>query len=323
MIFAMLLLSTSMAMAQFGDLEDIIRKAESENGNNGGNGGEGSIDSPVGSYKPNKGTINMSFIDNAIKDGFFLVKQEYRLEDVNIPGSRYDREGRNNFGEKVSFVLKLKNGLVASNQVVAPWETDPNFDDYKGGQYVPHMSRTSYLHVGKTEWKVADKMLDPETMKPENIKKDQGMAYLTEEAPADGFTMARGFGKKEVLVVWLSFSEGKDDANAQFTIKEMELDIEKGKTCNVPVQSKPNDAVCGIVVEPVYGVGSIELALVGVIDLEGQDLGDGEADKTCKMVLVRSLVGNAGSDSEVGSELAPSEGGKKSNNDKSSNKNKK
>lgn len=318
MIFVMLLLSTSMAMAQFGDLDDIIRKAESENGNNGGNGGDGSIESPVGPRKPNKGSINMSFIDNAIKDGFYLVKQEYRLEDVNIPGSRYDRDGHNNFGEKVSFVLKMKKGLLTSNEAVAPWETDANFDEYKGGQYVPHMSRTSFLYVGKNEWRVADKMLDPEAMKADNIKKDNGMAFLTEEAPAEGFTVAQGYGKKNVLVVWLSYSGGKDDANASYTIKEMELDIEKGKTCDVPAQSKPADAICGLVVEPVYTVGRIELAVVGVINAA-----DKESDDNLKMVPVRSLVGNEQSDAEEGSDLAPSDGAKKGNNSKSSNKNKK
>lgn len=308
----MLLLSTSMAMAQFGDLDDIIRKAES---GNSGNGVNGSTESPSNPQKPNKGNINMSFIDEALKDGFFLIKQEYRLEDINVPGSRYDREGHSNFGETVSFVLKLKNGLVTTNQVVAPWESDENFEDYKGGQYVPHISRSSYLYVGKKDWKVADKMLNPESMKSENIKKSQGLAYLTEEAPAEGFSIARGYGKKDVFIVWLSYRGEKDDASAQYTIRQMELDISKGKTCEVPMQSAPNDAICGIVVEPIYSVGHIELAILGVIDIDGQaQTNSDESEHTCKMILIRSLVSDGDADAKGDSDLTPSPNSDKNKN---------
>ena len=54
MVFMMLLLSTSLAMAQFGDLEEIIKKAESEKS------GEQMPDKPNTPDKPNNYSPSMS-----------------------------------------------------------------------------------------------------------------------------------------------------------------------------------------------------------------------------------------------------------------------
>lgn len=283
----MLLLSTSMAMAQFGDLEEIIRKAES------GNSGNGSTDTPSGTERPSRSGSGaaLSLIEAAVKDGFYLVKQEYRLEDVNVPGSRYNREGSDCFGSKVSFMLKLKNGIVTSNEIMAPWENDENFEEYKGGQYVPHISRTSYLYAGKKEWKVADKMLDPDDMDSDDIKKDKGMAYITNDETSEGFSIATSNGKKDAFVIWLNYRSGKDEVSASYSINNVEVNIEKGKTqCKVPLKSKPN-ADFGIVVIPTYSIGRVELALLGVIDLTYNKISEEDAEKDfCKMELLRSLV---------------------------------
>lgn len=303
MIFVMLLLSTSMAMAQFGDLDEIIRKAES------GNSGNGSTNTPSGTDKPNRNSPSMilSLIDDAIKDGFYLVKQEYRLEDVNVPGSRYNREGQDCFNSTVSFMLKLKNGIVTSEKVMAPWESDEEFDAYKGGQYVPHISRTSYLRVGQKEWKVSDKMFDPENMKSESINKGQGMAYVKNEESGEGFMIARGAGKKEGFIIWLSFSENKDEVNARYSVSSVEINLEKGKKCTVSAKSRPNDANFGIVVEPLYSIGRIELTLVGVIDLNYNALSEGDgSESTCQVELLRSLVGNNNPTVGESSDLKPS-----------------
>ena len=110
MVFMMLLLSTSLAMAQFGDLEEIIKKAESEKS------GEQMPDKPNTPDKPNNysPSMSLSLFDNAIKDGFYLIKQEYRLEDVNVPGSRYNREGLDYFaGELVMDIGTVLDGEQA------------------------------------------------------------------------------------------------------------------------------------------------------------------------------------------------------------------
>ena len=88
MFFVMLLLSTSMAMAQFGKLEDIGKKQES-NGEIGGENNHKSLSTGTFTTGGEQSTT-IQLIDQTVKNAFFLVSQEYQVEDASIPGSRYN-----------------------------------------------------------------------------------------------------------------------------------------------------------------------------------------------------------------------------------------
>lgn len=296
----MLLLSTSLAMAQFGDLEEIIKKAESEKS------GEQMPDKPNTPDKPNNysPSMSLSLFDNAIKDGFYLIKQEYRLEDVNVPGSRYNREGLDYFGVKMSFVLKMKNGNLTTLDILKPWDYDENFNDYRGGQYVPHLSRTSFAKVGGQGWKVEDNFYEPKN----ELDEEKDIVYEKVSESQAGFSASKAIGQKEVYVVWIACEGGTsgllEAKSLRFVTKKLEMDFQKKqKKYDIPADSKPADAVCAIVVEPIYSVGQIELAVVGVVNAFDEI----EMDEGYQCILLKHVLGDSEAVSSDTS-LSPSEG---------------
>lgn len=306
MCFVMLLLTTSMAMAQFGDLDEIIRKAES--GNSGGYNDE----KPDAPCFPGAGSgvlsANPQIIEEAVKNGFFLIRQDYQLEDKNEPGSRYNRGDAPSFGYGISFLVRLSDGFVTLSRIVTPWLEDEHFPKYENS-YNPVFSKTSTLKVGQKEWKTENKVFQP---KAESDLGNGLQLVKDAEWTGGGFAHATGYGKKEVLVVWLVADGNLADAKSvRLSIDRMELNIAKGlNSLDVEVPANPNikNAVGGIVLEPLYkGIGRIELALVGVINTNNALAGQGENASGNRSFNVSLLVTDDVDDVKSSDSLAPVE----------------
>ena len=284
-----MLLTASMAMAQFGNLDDLVNgngnnngtTSGESNGNGKGNGGGFSF-----------GSSRSTLIEKAIVDGFFLIKQDFQLEDTTN-GNRYNWEGGKEFGSSTSFMVKLTDGYITTNDILAPWDYDENYSQFKGQKYKPVLMRTSTMTVGK-EWKlqsdpiqfneggklandlryvkvkVAESEKDAEDEDDEDDEEEEeGQAEKVQVA--EGFMRATGYGKKEVWVVWLMASETEGETTSiehcSFRLSQKEMTFEKSK--NLYEVENPGAAlkvIGGIVIEPIYrGIGHIDLALVGVI----------------------------------------------------------
>lgn len=293
---SMLLLTASMAMAQFGKLENLADGNGNNNGTTtdetGGNGNGVSV---------GIGTINRnSIMEKAIVDGFFLVKQDFQLEDTTN-GNRYNWEGGKEFGGSTSFMVKLSDGYVTSDDILAPWDYDENYSQYKGQKYRPVPIRTSFMTINQKEWKVQSSPLQFDA----EDELANGLKYMKVEGEGgDGFIQATGLGKKEVWVVWLMTAEAEGESasiRGSFRLSQMELTLEKKKRLYEMEAPNTNMKVMGgIVVEPVYrGIGHIDLALVGVI---------GQYEDKYQMALLNTEMGDEDDDSSDGSSmLTPTE----------------
>ena len=265
-IFVMLLLSTSMAMAQFGDIDDILSRAQEGKGSQ-----NDSAASPNDPKTPGGGTYGRvgrnQLIEKSIIDGLFLIKQDFQLEDTTT-GNRYNWGDAKEFGGAASFMVRYGEGFITTEQIYAPWNYDENYPQYKGQKYKPVPFRTSFKKVGQSDWEVQSAplqfTLEGELANGLCLVKDKNVSTT-------GFVRAKGIGKKEVWVMWLMASEDEDgDAsmgNGSFRTSQMTITLESGKKLyEMAAPSGSMKPIGGIVVEPVFkGVGQIELALVGVI----------------------------------------------------------
>ena len=318
----MLSLSTSIAMAQFGSLKEL-REKEGQGGNNSGSTSE----NPTlpGQYAQATQIGDAQLIEKCIANGFFLVRQEYQLEEKNNPGSRYNWGDEQYFDYRVSFMVRLTNGFITTNSIVSPW-TEEGEEENKFTQYQnthnPVFSKTLTLKLGQKGWKTEGNVFRPK----EEGELNNGLKFVKDDDwKGDGFRRASGFGKKDVYIVWLLDTVRSDNSRTiAFRTERVEINLEQGNNhCEVTVPEKPFHvhALCGVVVEPVFeGIGRLELALVGVIDNEF----DGIDPFNGWPVRISILGQNMGEAIDPSSDksLTPTEGSNsedKNNNKKSSN----
>jgi len=260
-------MSASMAMAQFGDLDDILNDAPVVN-----NDGSMKEPKPSVSCKQSHGEASdVQLIEKCIADGFFLVRQEYQLEQKTNPGSRYNWGDEQYFDYQVSFMVRLKDGFIIPDRILSPW-TEDAFEENKFNQYKethnPVFSKTLTMKLGQKGWKTEGKVFCPK--EEDNLY--NGLKYVKDDGWAgDGFLRATGYGKKKVYVVWMKVDGDEQDSKSiSFHTNCTEVEIEQGKNyCEayVPLNSYCQHAEGGIVLEPVTnGMGRVVLALVGVVD---------------------------------------------------------
>ena len=251
----LLLFSTSLLMAQFGDLKELIKKSEA-NKNEGTNA--------VNEIKEN--ALELQFIEKAVVQGLVTIKQDFQLKDT-ITEKFYNFGGDpNRFGGQTSFLVKLDNGFVIPDEILHPWDYDPNYTEFKNKQYVPFFNRTSLLRVSQGNWKELEIPFGP----VEKAELANGLKYVRDEKmTSNGFYRFSGYGKKEVWIVWLLISDDNatSGTHCEFVTKKTEMVLEKGsKLYKMEAPESKLKTLGGIVVEPVFnGVGRIDFALVGVI----------------------------------------------------------
>lgn len=253
-IFALLLLSTSALMAQFGDLQELRKKEEA--GKNDGNN----------TVKEEKAKVlEVQFIEKAIAQGLVGIRQDFQLEDTLIEKSYNFGGDPDRFGGQISFLVKLDNGFVIPDEILHPWDYDPNYPKFKNKQYVPFFNRTSLLKVSQNNWKELEFPFLP----TEEGELANGLKYVKdEESVSNGFHRFSGYGKKEAWIVWLLLSEkSSTETHCEFVTRPIELTLEKGKKLyEMEAPESKLQLLGGIVVEPVFnGVGRVDFALIGVI----------------------------------------------------------
>ena len=254
LIFLTLLLTTSVAMAQFGRIEDLGKKTES-----GETGGNDSRDSNYFGGRENK----MQLLDQTLNNAFMLISQEYQVEDSDIPGSLYNWGHDDWFGKNTSFIVRLTDGFITTKNIVKPEEDDENFQSLKG-TYIPHMSKTSVLHDGDSDWQVEH------TFYPEDkTTLANGLHYVTDSQWGEGgLHRATGTGKRNVYVVWMEVGEGDPAAAKSVRFKSTQTEIEIVKDSTLYDLKAPNgngQVMGGIVVEAITdGMGQLNFALWGV-----------------------------------------------------------
>ena len=140
---------------------------------------------------------NQQFVEQAIKDGIFVIRQTYQLEDTTTQ-QRFGRYGNEEFGAYSSLAIRTSDGIIADSQLVSPWETDSNFSRY----------RTSHKPVIAQAY---SKELDDSIMSPITFSIDSlnlGQLRLAKLCPQDssfvGFDIKKYKSPMEGWVVWLS-----------------------------------------------------------------------------------------------------------------------
>lgn len=140
---------------------------------------------------------SQSFVEQAIKDGIFVIRQTYQLEDT-ITQQRFGRYGNEEFGAYSSLAFRTSDGFIVDSQLLSPWETDSNFSRYRTS-HKPVMAQAYSVEFG-------DSIMSPITYSTDSL--NLGQLRLAKLCPQDSSFV--GFDNKiyksptEGWVVWLS-----------------------------------------------------------------------------------------------------------------------
>ena len=214
---------------------------------------------------------NQQLIEDAVKNGLFVIHQTYKLQDKTTDEPAY--YGWNNkpfFGETFSVGIKISEGYYVGDKAVNPWRYDSNFDTYSNNpQYVPVFSETKYRELSDT----ACMKLPFDMQSCKEIK--EKCLYEINDAVfgGKGFEENSTDEKHEGWLVWVvtdkPITKLNDSAIALITYRKELVFQPEVNSYEIESPSFKKDIIGGIYIVPkVTEIGKITFLLTGFLHLE-------------------------------------------------------
>jgi hypothetical protein len=211
---------------------------------------------------------NQQLIEDAVKDGIFIVRQSYQIKDT-ATNTLYGWNGDEQFGYAVSLGIKAQNGYYLDNRAVEPWRYDDKFAEYNGKkQYVPVISESECRPLTN------DSAFSIFSYDKDRLKTlSDGQFYFAGDSLLDrqGFDPDDSNGNKDGWLVWvLSPDSIRRVENESFSllVYRNELTFESGKDA-YKIKDPPTDKrILGgfYVVPKVIGIGKISFCISGLLN---------------------------------------------------------
>ena len=207
---------------------------------------------------------NQQFVEQAIRNGIFLIKQTYQLEDTTTL-QRFGRYGNDEFGSYSSLAIRTSDGFIVDSQLLSPWETDSNFTRYRAS-HRPVLARSYSMEFG-------DSIMSPMTLFTDslNIEQSRLVKLCPEDSSFVGFENKRYNSPTEGWIVWLSndstINEFKGHKIPEFTIFKRTIDFQQDSVSyKIDAPNTSKKLWGGIFVVPEQTeIGQITFFLGGVI----------------------------------------------------------
>ena len=217
---------------------------------------------------------NQQLIEDAVKDGLFIVRQAYKLQDRTADEPAY--YGWNNkpfFGETFSIGVKIPEGYYINDKAINPWDYDSNFERFisNNPQYDPVFSETKYRELADT----ACIELPFEMQSYKEIK--EKCLYEINDALFDGkgFEVKSTDEKNEGWLVWVvtdkPITELNDSTVALITYRKELTFQPEVNSYEIESPSFEKNIIGGIYIVPkVTEIGKITFLLTGFLHLENE-----------------------------------------------------
>ena len=243
---------------------------------------------------------NQQMIEEAVKDGLFVVRRYYQLQDTTKTEPTYF--GWNNlpyFGFTYSLGMKVISGYYMDDMAARPWVYDSRYDEYRGNaRYVPVISESEYRLHNDTVYLTLpfrDRIVG-------EITKDHICFIQDTVFRNKGFMVDTVGGVKKGWLVWAVTDKPLSEQPGQalsFLSYRAELTFEAGKE-SYEVRNLTTDKVIsgGIYVVPDYSkIGRITFRMAGILAKSGEQW---------KVIrIMKSSVGGSSGGTGNANELTP------------------
>ncbi|MDR3261540.1 MAG: hypothetical protein LBT78_06860 [Tannerella sp.] len=209
----------------------------------------------------------LRFIEEAVKDGFFILRQNYQLKDISAnPPGYYGWNENPHFGTVYSLGIKTVNGFYSDDKVLYPWNYDSKYDAYRTDKkYEPVISETHYRSPAFANYETMHFFSDSCS-----LLADSRLVYTQNSVfGKKGFTVKNENGSKTGWIVWVASAKPLETSDTvSFAVCPAELTFEEGKRLY-----EVNDTVTGnreiaggiFVVAEVTDIGQISYVLYGIL----------------------------------------------------------
>jgi len=217
-------------------------------------------------------SASQQFIEDAVKNGIFILRRCYRLQDTTAQTPTYfGWQNQNWFGETYSLGIKVKEGYYLSDKAARPWIYDAKFEQYAtSDKLVPVISASEYKMMEDSIFTVLPNHDD--RMKEISAHR----FYLAQDTAVfqqKGFYADGSDGAKKGWLVWLVTDRLLEEQNHQtpeFLIYRSELTFESGKeSCEIKDPATGKKILGGFYFLPKFtDVGQINFYLCGILHHE-------------------------------------------------------
>lgn len=212
-------------------------------------------------------SANQQLIEEAVREGLFIVRQAYQLEDTTAePPAYYGRDGKSYFGQTYSVGARLCGGYVIDARLTAPWLEDTHFEEYRHStQYRPVISKTEYRDIAEiTYHPLAFRAENRDSVQKGSVCQQQdslfsaGFSLWEEEGLCKGWV---------VLAVGEKPLSESDSAQLSLLIYRTEVNLEADKQLyEIKAPATSLSVMGGIYVYPVVnGIGQLSFRLAGLV----------------------------------------------------------
>jgi len=216
----------------------------------------------------NMTSSNQQLIEDAVKDGIFVVHRCYQLQDTTAEKPIfYGWNNKNFFGESYSLAIKVKEGYCLNDLAFRPWIYDKKFDEYaESAQFAPVISESKYRALEDTVWKsLPYQELLTKEMATHRIYLAQDSVFLQK-----GFSIDYSDGVKKGWVVWLVADKSLMEDSQQipsFLVYRTELTFEPRKeSYEIKDPLTKKSILAGYYVVPeTTEIGQIVFHLAGIV----------------------------------------------------------
>jgi hypothetical protein len=211
---------------------------------------------------------NQQLIEEAVREGFFIVRQSYQLKDtVSDTPQYYGWNNAPNFGEIYSLGVKATNGYYLDDKAIYPWKYDRKFDEYvNSNQYLPVISQSEYRPYRQ----LADSAYIRFPYK-DGVLVGEEFHFVTDSLFGNkGFVVDDSDGLKQGWLVWLTSADslekiGNESLSLLIYRNELTFDAEKS-AYKIEAPSTNKRVLGGIYIVPqTEGIGKITFYLSGLV----------------------------------------------------------
>ena len=212
---------------------------------------------------------NQQLIEDAVKDGLFVVRRYYKLQDTTTTEPSY--YGWNNlpyFGFTHSLGVKIKSGFYMDDMAGRPWEYDARFEEYRNSaRFAPVISDTEYRLQDDTAYL---KLLMDERL-VSVISNEQ--VYFVKDTVFEnkGFSVDSLVGVKKGWLVWVITDkplQEQPDQAFSFTIYRTELTFENDRDSYEVRNLETDKSILGgiYVIPDNSEIGQITFHIAGMLE---------------------------------------------------------
>jgi hypothetical protein len=143
---------------------------------------------------------NQQLIEDAVKDGLFVIRQNYQIKDTSVTPPAYYRWGNDpHLGTVYTLGIKVNSGFYGDNKIMFPWNYNTRYEQYRNiANYVPVISETSWRSLDSTRYKTT-----PFSSDSCSLQSDSLAVYVKSALFAGrGFHENYSAGNKDGWLVW-------------------------------------------------------------------------------------------------------------------------